>query len=1217
MSRATLVFEGSSYELTAADIALSSGDDAVRQSFWRLALSVLFCMQPNIYAGLLHRYSFTDRDASAIDSIGARHGTLQGGAAISGNAVQLDGLNDYVNLPAGLISGHTSLTFEAWFTCAADSGTWTRIWDFGDTNPSTGEGRNCLFFTPKSGDNTSRYAISDADPGYAHENLVEAPPTATGVPVYVACVHDGFDGMVSLYINARLAATSEFSIPLSAINNVFSYLGKSTYTADPLLKGSIDEFRIYDSVLTPEEIAENHSLGPDVIGPSPIAIRETAGSTEVIEGDSATDEYTVALASRPQDIVTLTVDPDEQLDIGSGRDNSVDIVFDTQNWDSEQTVAVGAFDDDVSETEPHIGLISHFISSNDPNFNNISLPYVRVTVRENECGAWGYNYADLNYDCRVNFDDYSIFAFYWLSAINPVTLQTVASEWLKTTQPYATNAQSGPVADSPEYLSIEPDEIVCEIDEKIYGHFLEHIYHSVNGGLWGELVWNRSLEQWPDGVGAWLIDGGELVQSSLDTDVRLLFGSTAWQDYEYTLQAQKTGGSEGFLVIFRANGDNFYWCNLGGWGNVKHALEKSVTGGARGIVGPEVAGSIATDQWYDIRIRCQGDRFQVWLDDVRIIEYIDTGGAHLTGQVGLGTWATSARFRNITVTEIGSGTTLYGGLPSIDGKQAVPLYWTGYGTGSFGLNAGALNSDLCVQIDNDDGSETAIQQTPFNITVQHYTGSIWARGTAPGGMVVRLLDGATVLGAATLPSPTADWIEYPFGITPAAPAPDATLQVGVTGRGTVYLDQISMMGQDSIDTGGYRPDLLQAVSDLRPPIIRWPGGYFAELYRWKDGIGPQHQRVKSPIVAWDDQEVNSYGTDEFIEMCRIVGAEPLIVINIGTHDSIDKRHEYLQDALDWIEYCNGPADSPWGSVRADNGHPQPYNVKYWEIDNETWFQMSASMYGLAVQQFAPAMMAKDPNINIIACGSGGFNQGWNQTVIDMCADIIDYISIHHYENPNSYRYGPFNFEGFIDQLGRIIASSSNPNVKIYMSEWNAQSTDWRTGLYAGGLLNAFERKSDVFEIGGPALFLRHLSATAWDNAFINFDHTGWFAAPNYVVMKLWRDNYAPYRINMTGSVGDLNAIATKSADGSNIYFKVVNPTDQSVPVKLVVSDTFEASGASLRLVAPDSLSARNSLDSPDAVFVEDCYVSLNCQTIRFTMPRFSVGVVQVSRKQQR
>jgi alpha-L-arabinofuranosidase len=1003
---------------------------------------------------LIHRYSFSNGDLSAIDSVGGQHGTLERGATISGNAVQLDGAGDYVNLPAGLITGLTTLTFEAWFTCATDNSTWTRIWDFGDTNPSSGAGRKYVFFTPKSGSNTFRYAISDADPGYNNENRVETTFTATGVFVYVACVHDGSNGAVKLYVNGQLVSTGTFSIPLSSVNNIYSYLGKSLYTADPYLKGSIDEFRIYDSLLTLEEISQHGCDGPDVVGPSLIIIQETNDSTEIIEGSSASDEYTVALASQPKDNVTLTVDPDEQLDIGNGRGNPVDIVFDTNNWAAERTVVVRAVDDNILEYDPHIGIISHYISSNDPNFNNKFLPSVRVNVWDNECGAWGYNYADLSCDCNVNFEDFAIFASYWLSSFNPITLETVSLEWLKTTQPYAPDAQQGPVPDSPEQLFIEPNEIVCQIDEKIYGHFFEHIYHSANGGLWGELVWNRSFELYSGGLGT---------------------------------------------------------------------------------------------------------------------------------------------------------------------------YWTSYGAGgTFSISStNPKNSNYCQKIVSS-GTETGIQQTPFFIeNGRTYYGSLWARSdTAPSGLVVRLKNGSTTIQEQNISVTTSSWVEYPFTFTPNQSAKNATLQIGVTGTETVYLDQVSMMGQDANATGGYRPDLLQAVEDLHPPVIRWPGGCFASAYLWKGGIGPQHQRVSYPIVLWDDKDVDSYGTDEFIQMCHAIGAEPIIVVNTGILNSTcgvsipNKKtaSEYLQDAMDWVEYCNGPAYSNWGAVRAANGHPEPYNVKYWEIDNETW-AAGSSAYCIKVQEFAPAMKAVDPNIKIIACGGSGYDQSWNQAVINACATIIDYISIHHYESASNYQSGPLSFEAHIKQLGNIIAASSNPNIKIDMSEWNAQSTDWRTGLYAGGMLNGFERNCDVFEIGGPALFLRHLSATAWDNAFINFDHTGWFPAPNYVVMKLWRDNFAPYRINMTGRVGNLNAIATKSADGSKIYFKVVNSTDQSVPVKLVISDTFDVGGVYLQLVAPDSLSARNTLDNPNAVHVEDGYASLSGQTIRFAMPRLSAGVVKVSRKE--
>ena len=163
-------------------------------------------------------------------------------------------------------------------------------------------------------------------------------------------------------------------------------------------------------------------------------------------------------------------------------------------------------------------------------------------------------------------------------------------------------------------LVLQPDQVVNRIDEKVYGHFLEHIYHSVNGGLWGELVWNRTFEQ--NSLGGWTVDDDCVVQQGLGENQRFAFGSAEWTDYEFTLEAQKTGGAEGFLVLFRCLGpDDFYWCNLGGWGNSAHQIERGRTGEGRWRgVGPRVDGSIDTGPWYQIRVRCEGPHFQVWLD---------------------------------------------------------------------------------------------------------------------------------------------------------------------------------------------------------------------------------------------------------------------------------------------------------------------------------------------------------------------------------------------------------------------------------------------------------------------------------------------------------------------------------------------------------------------------------------------------------------------------
>ena len=771
-------------------------------------------------------------------------------------------------------------------------------------------------------------------------------------------------------------------------------------------------------------------------------------------------------------------------------------------------------------------------------------------------------------------------------------------------------------------VTVDADRVVNRIDEKIYGHFLEHIFHSVNGGLWGEMVWNRSFEQ-RDSAGQWLAEDGTVSQKSLASNVRLPFGEPAWRDYTFTLEAKKTGGAEGFLVLFRVAGDeDFYWVNLGGWSNARHAIERGRKGEGRWhTVGPVLDGSIAKGKWYAIAVRCQGPHVQVFLDGKKVIDFTDEAPkAHLAGRVGVGTWSTQARFRNLKVTAL-DGTVLFEGLPADLTRPSAGRFWEACGKGTVSMSGeDALNGNTCLRIVSE-GPEAGIRQTPLCIRQgQTYRGSLWARGEAAGGLLLRLMDGETTLAEHALPPPTGAWKAYPIRFDAKQTATSATLQVAVRGKGTVWLDQVSLMAGAARAMGGFRPDLLKAIADLEPPVIRWPGGCFASAYRWKDGIGPQHERVAYPRDIWDDVDVNSFGTSEFIGMCRRVGAEPLIVVNIGTRNwnGDVKRADFIREVQDWIQYCNGPPDSKWGKVRADAGHPEPYGVRYWEIDNETW-HMGAEGYAEAVRTFAPKMKEVDPSIRIAACGSAGYGDRgnglpWNRTIIERCADLIDYLSIHHYENPNRFADGPRAYEAFFRKTADLIARSKNPRLKIYVSEWNAQSTDWRAGLYCGGLLNAFERCGDVLTVGGPALFLRHASARSWDNAFINFDHRTWYPAPNYVVMKLWRQHYAPKRVAADGEPTPLNAVATVAADGRTIYWKAVNPTDEAVSVALTVAGGFEVGEAAMRRVAPGSLEARNTLEEPHAVRPEPGKVTVDGQTIRLILPPLAAGVVTIRKR---
>ena len=398
------------------------------------------------------------------------------------------------------------------------------------------------------------------------------------------------------------------------------------------------------------------------------------------------------------------------------------------------------------------------------------------------------------------------------------------------------------------------------------------------------MVWDRSFEGGGAGV-AWTRQEGCIAQEGAAADVRLLFGDPQWRDYEFTVEARKTGGEEGFLVLVRAlNDKEFYWANFGGWGNVGHALERGTRSQDRwNGVTRRHNGRIETGRWYRVRARCEGPRVQFWLDDQLVIDYTDDGKGPVRGRAGVGTWQTQTQFRNFKVTSL-DGRILHEGLPPLPNQETgVAPTWRPFGSARVAVATdNPLNGTKCRQIESA-GQWGGLAQQPLAIRAgEVYRGSIWARGEAVGGLAVRLVADGKVLAEQATAAPASAWQEFPVELKPPASSDNAELQVGVRGPGKIWLDQVSLMPESWRQGGGYRPDLLGAIAGLRPPVIRWPGGCFASPYRWKDGIGPQHNRGPHPTNMWDDKEVNAFGTDEFVAMCRRVGAEPLVVINIGT-----------------------------------------------------------------------------------------------------------------------------------------------------------------------------------------------------------------------------------------------------------------------------------------------------------------------------------------------
>lgn len=247
----------------------------------------------------------------------------------------------------------------------------------------------------------------------------------------------------------------------------------------------------------------------------------------------------------------------------------------------------------------------------------------------------------------------------------------------------------------------------------------------------------------------------------------------------------------------------------------------------------------------------------------------------------------------------------------------------------------------------------------------------------------------------------------------------------------------------------------------------------------------------------------------------------------------------------------------------------------------------------------------DPTIKIIACG--GFQE--DERLIKQSGKYFDYMSLHHYEGANGYATGPVRLGEMYDRYAKMISEGPNPNIKLFISEWNLNSTDWRTGLFAGGFLNMCEKK-DVVAMGAAALFIRRTDSPDWNNAFINFDYKDLFVAPNYQVTNLWYDNFSKYLLDYEGDTGDVSLTATLAEDGSAIIVKLVNANDS--PRTVNIKGNWQAiADVTYDYYAPGNLMAANSMENKNAVALKHATPDVNDNGVRLTMDAYSAGVVRI------
>lgn len=507
-------------------------------------------------------------------------------------------------------------------------------------------------------------------------------------------------------------------------------------------------------------------------------------------------------------------------------------------------------------------------------------------------------------------------------------------------------------------------------------------------------------------------------------------------------------------------------------------------------------------------------------------------------------------------------------------------------------------------------------------------GYLWLRGDRFEGRVLVALepdaDGARPLAEAVIEGVGADWKQCAFTLGPTRTDPLARFVIVFQGRGRLWVDQASLLPGDAVD--GVRRDVFERVEALRPGFVRWPGGNVAQDYHWTWGVGPRDQRATWTNTAWArEPEPSDFATNEYIQFCRNLKAEPTICVNA------EGAGATAEEAANWVEYCNGPASSKFGSMRAAAGHPEPFGVRWWEIGNEIfgdWVRghTDPAAYARHVNRYVEAMRKVDPTIKIIACGDN--DQKWNRAVLRGAGKDIDVLAIHHYyggeagAEVNNLMARPLHYERFYRDVAQLVREEAPGRpITLAINEWGLFFPPRRLysidqALYAARLMNVFERSADIVTMTAVSDLVN-----GWPGGIIQAGRTGLFVSPSYLVNQLYAAHLGAERlaVRVDSPVFDssregkavpvLDAVASRSRDGRHLYVKAVN-TDHTRPlaVSIFLEGAQTGRRGELALVTASAPEAINGFDTPDAIAVRRTPIETSERTT-VTLPPASVAVI--------
>ncbi|MGA2070462.1 MAG: beta-L-arabinofuranosidase domain-containing protein [Sedimentisphaerales bacterium] len=458
-----------------------------------------------------------------------------------------------------------------------------------------------------------------------------------------------------------------------------------------------------------------------------------------------------------------------------------------------------------------------------------------------------------------------------------------------------------------------------------------------------------------------------------------------------------------------------------------------------------------------------------------------------------------------------------------------------------------------------DSNETGISQEGLAIVKDKgYTGRIILAGdTFAGPVIVRIVPDKGNAINIDVGRISPEFKPHLFAFTAPESSDNVRIEIVGTGKGMFKIGTLSLMPADNIK--GWRSDVVALLKELDSPIYRWPGGNFVSGYNWRDGIGERDKRPPRKNPAWKGIEHDDVGIHEFMDLMEIIGAEPYVALNTGKGT--------MEEAAAEVEYFNSSTDTPMGKLRAQNGHLEPYNAKWWAVGNEMYGNwqigyMPLEQYVKKHNQIAEAIWKVDPNAKLVGVGSVG---KWSEMMLKVCSGYMNLLSEHIY--CKEIKDVTKHTKQLANEIKRVadahrkyrrdINEIADKDIRIAMDEWNYWYGNYIYGelgtqyflkdaLGVATGLHEYFRNSDIYFMANYAQTVNVIGAIKTSRTASTLDTTG-------VTLKLYRQHFGQIPVEVTGSnIAPLDVVAALKNDRKAITIAVVNPTDKQreLPIEL-------------------------------------------------------------------